>query len=150
MIVGILQVELAIPESGSLKDKRSVIRSLKDHLRRDLKLSASEVAQQDNPALGVLGMAIVTTDGRGAGTVLDHATEMVRREARAEVVTTRRWITRVQDLAPSAANMDQLDATALASEMLTYVSDADLNEADLGGDDLSNGASHDPGAEAHP
>ncbi len=138
MIVGILQVELAIPESGSLKDKRSVIRSLKDHLRRDLKLSASEVAQQDNPAIGVLGMAIVTSDGRGAGTVLDHASEMLRRETRAEVVATRRWITRVQDLAPNAASINELDAGALASEMLTYVSDSDLAEGELDADSQSH------------
>ena len=43
MPVGLLTLELYIPEAHSLKDKRQVVRSLKDRLRKRFKDDASEV-----------------------------------------------------------------------------------------------------------
>ena len=42
MPVGLLTLELHIPDAQSLKDKRQVLRSLKDKLRRTCRLSFSD------------------------------------------------------------------------------------------------------------
>lgn len=47
IIVGLCTVELFIPESQSLKDKRQVLLSLKDRLREKFNLSVAEVDGQD-------------------------------------------------------------------------------------------------------
>lgn len=120
MIIGILKVELSIPESGSLKDKRRVIRSLKDHLQRDLKLAVGEVGHQDHLTASTMGVAVVAIDGRRAAQTLDHADEMFRRHLGAEVVSTSRWIVRAHDLFdPSAdpASSDQPEIEGLTREL---------------------------------
>ncbi len=47
MIVGILRVELYIPASQSLKEKRMVLRSLKDKTKKKYNVSVAEVNYQD-------------------------------------------------------------------------------------------------------
>ena len=47
MVVGLLKARLSIPEARSLKDKRSVIRSLKDRARNRFNVSVAEVGDQD-------------------------------------------------------------------------------------------------------
>ncbi len=47
MTIGLLQARLSIPESRSLKDKRAVLRSLKDRIRNEMNVSAAEVGDQD-------------------------------------------------------------------------------------------------------
>jgi uncharacterized protein YlxP (DUF503 family) len=59
MIVGSLLVRLLIRESRSLKDKRQVLRSIKDRLRNGFNVSVAEVEAQDNRQVAVLGFAMV-------------------------------------------------------------------------------------------
>ncbi len=47
MTIGLLQAHLSIPESRSLKDKRSVLRSLKDRILNEMNVSVAEVGDQD-------------------------------------------------------------------------------------------------------
>lgn len=44
MVVGLLSVEIFIPESNSLKSKRFVVKSLKDRLRKKFNVSVAEDA----------------------------------------------------------------------------------------------------------
>jgi uncharacterized protein YlxP (DUF503 family) len=53
---------LLIRESRSLKDKRQVVRSVKDRLRNDFNVSVAEVEAQDNRQLAVLGFAMVSNE----------------------------------------------------------------------------------------
>ena len=46
-ILGLLQLEIFIPESRSLKDKRSVIKSLKETVRKKFNVSIAETGDQD-------------------------------------------------------------------------------------------------------
>ena len=64
IIVGLCTVELFIPESQSLKDKRQVLLSLKDRLREKFNLSVAEVDGQDLWQKAVLGLACVANEGR--------------------------------------------------------------------------------------
>ena len=47
MIVGVLKVSLLIRESHSLKDKRRVLKSIKDRVRNRLNAAISEVVAPD-------------------------------------------------------------------------------------------------------
>lgn len=62
MVIGTLCIRIAIRSSCSLKDKRRVLKSLKDKLRNKFNASVSEVGTQDNHKLSVIGVAMVGTD----------------------------------------------------------------------------------------
>lgn len=59
--VGVLQLELVIPGSSSLKDKRAILRSMKDRMRRNFNVAVAEVDNHDHWQLATLG--IVTVSG---------------------------------------------------------------------------------------
>ncbi|MEM8758021.1 MAG: DUF503 domain-containing protein [Planctomycetota bacterium] len=92
MIIGVLQIELAIPWAESLKDKRRVIKSLKDRLHREHQVSVAEVAAQEALTTAILGVAAVGSDGRYIGQTLDRISEKARSLHDAEVVATRRHL----------------------------------------------------------
>ncbi|HEY5618997.1 MAG TPA: DUF503 domain-containing protein [Vicinamibacterales bacterium] len=60
MIVGLLSVELHIPYAQSLKDKRMVLRRLKDRLQK-FNVAVSEVEFQDLWQRAGLGVVTVST-----------------------------------------------------------------------------------------
>jgi uncharacterized protein YlxP (DUF503 family) len=62
MIVGSLRVRLLVRESRSLKDKRQVVRSIKDRLRNGFNVSVAEVDAEDNRQVAVLGVAMVSNE----------------------------------------------------------------------------------------
>ena len=78
MIIGILQLELTIDGSESLKDKRRVIASLKDRLHREHQVSVAEVAQQDNRRVARLGIALAAGDVPYCQSVLDRILDKVQ------------------------------------------------------------------------
>ena len=89
IIVGLCTVELFIPESQSLKDKRQVLLSLKDRLREKFNLSVAEVDGQDLWQKAVLGFACVANEGRYVNQVLDQALNMSRAVPALEIVQSR-------------------------------------------------------------
>ncbi|MBI3003134.1 MAG: DUF503 domain-containing protein [candidate division NC10 bacterium] len=60
MIVGTAVVELQLPENGSLKGKRKVLRSIKDRIRVRFNVSIAEVDRQDAWQRATLGVAVVS------------------------------------------------------------------------------------------
>jgi len=63
--VALCLVRLHLPAVGSLKEKRMVLRSLKDRLREHYNISVAEVEHQDlwqRATLGIVGIS----SGRGA------------------------------------------------------------------------------------
>jgi uncharacterized protein YlxP (DUF503 family) len=60
--VTLLTIELQIPCSQSLKDKRRVLRSLKDRIRSKFNASVAEVAYQDKWQRAVLAVCLVGSD----------------------------------------------------------------------------------------
>ncbi|MCS6284275.1 MAG: DUF503 domain-containing protein [Nitrospira sp.] len=90
MVVGVCTVELWIPESQSLKDKRQVLHSLKDRLRGKFNLSVAEVDGQDLWQKAVLGMACVANDGSHVEQVLEQALNVMKSMPAVEVVRVHR------------------------------------------------------------
>jgi uncharacterized protein YlxP (DUF503 family) len=64
MRVGLLRVRLVLRESRSLKDKRGVVKSIKDKLRSRFNISVAEVGGLSSRQVAELGIAFVSNDGR--------------------------------------------------------------------------------------
>lgn len=62
MFIGVLQFTIAIPHAESLKDKRSVVRALKDRVRREFNVSIAETEDLDEWKTATLGAAMVSND----------------------------------------------------------------------------------------
>jgi uncharacterized protein YlxP (DUF503 family) len=78
MVVALLSVELFMPMSQSLKDKRMVVRRLKDRLKA-MNVAVAEVAHQDVWQRAGLGIVTVATSEGGAEEVLAAALAEVER-----------------------------------------------------------------------
>lgn len=99
MFCGLCKIELLIPQSGSLKQKRSVINSLKDRLRNRWHASVAEVANQDLRQRGTLGVALVGTRPSALDAALEAMRRLVDEEPRATVIA---WEVRVEPFAGAA------------------------------------------------
>jgi len=86
MVVGLLQMHLAIREARSLKDKRQVIKSLRDRIRHEFNVSVSEVDALDRRQTAVLGVAFVTNEAAFADRVLAKVVTFASRAPGAELV----------------------------------------------------------------
>jgi uncharacterized protein YlxP (DUF503 family) len=62
MPVGLLTLELHIPEAQSLKDKRQVLRSLKDKLRGQFNVAVAELDYQDTWQRSVIGVVTLSNE----------------------------------------------------------------------------------------
>lgn len=78
--------ELHLPAAHSLKDKRHVLRSLKDRMHQRFNVSAAETAHQDLWQRAELSACLVTTDRRHAEEVLREVDRLVEGAAEARVV----------------------------------------------------------------
>jgi uncharacterized protein YlxP (DUF503 family) len=61
MPVGLLTLELHIPDAQSLKDKRQVVRSLKDRLRRHFNVAVAELEYQEVWSRAIIGVVTLST-----------------------------------------------------------------------------------------
>jgi hypothetical protein len=86
MVVGVLSLDLHIPESDSLKDKRRVLRGLLDRLHNEFNVSAAEVGDNDVWRRSQVGVACVTNDRAHADAVLQSALRLVEADGRLEVL----------------------------------------------------------------
>lgn len=78
MVVGSLKVRLLVRGSRSLKDKRQVVRSIKDRLRNAFNVSVAEVDALDDRRLVVLGLALVGHEPYVVRTTLEKIVEALR------------------------------------------------------------------------
>ncbi|NPA41129.1 MAG: DUF503 domain-containing protein [Aquificae bacterium] len=62
MIVGVLIIELFIPQASSLKEKRKEVRSIKDKLRSTFNVSVSEVGNLELWQRASVGVAVAGSD----------------------------------------------------------------------------------------
>lgn len=86
MKIGLLRLELSIPGNGSLKGKRSVLRSVKDRIRHNFNVSVAEVDGQDSWQRAVLGVACVGSDQKYLNGQLSRIRDLVERARQVELV----------------------------------------------------------------
>jgi uncharacterized protein YlxP (DUF503 family) len=80
--------ELHLPGCQSLKDKRAVLKSLKDRLHNRFNVSVAETAHQDLWQRAELTASVVSTDRRHAESVLREADRMVAAADGARIMDT--------------------------------------------------------------
>ncbi len=78
MVVGVLRAELAILDAVTLKDKRRVIKSVKDRIISRHKVSIAEVDRLDRRQGAVLAVAMVANDSRFVQSCLDKIVDELR------------------------------------------------------------------------
>ena len=62
VVIGLLQLDIIIPESRSLKQKRSTIKSLKETVRRRFNVSISETGKLDKWARSEISITKVSNE----------------------------------------------------------------------------------------
>ena len=78
MTIGVLQLEIAIHDAMSLKDKRRVVKSIKDRIAHGHNVSIAEVGALDEHRRSILGMAMVSNDSKYVEGALSKLVDFVR------------------------------------------------------------------------
>jgi uncharacterized protein len=86
VVVGVRVWDLQLPGSFSLKEKRSVVQSLKKRLHNEFNISAAETAHHDVHQRTELAVCVVSTDRKQANAVLQSADGMVAQEHRVRIM----------------------------------------------------------------
>ena len=78
MVVGLLSIELHLPGSRSLKDKRMVLRGIKDRLRK-FNVAVAEVDHHDLWQRAALGVVTISTTNAHADQELASVVDEIER-----------------------------------------------------------------------
>lgn len=81
MTIGICRIELYLPECGSLKAKRSVLKSLCARIQNKFNVSVSELSDNDLWQKALLGVAVIANESKYANQVLSGVVDLVRSDA---------------------------------------------------------------------
>ena len=97
MVIGYGIINLRIPESGSLKEKRSVLKKILKRTQNEFNVSIAETGNLDNYKLAEIGFAVVGNDSRYINGKVDqllmfidklHAAEMLNSKIEIMVVSS--------------------------------------------------------------
>lgn len=92
-VVG-FEVEIRIPDSHSLKDRRQVVRSLLDGAHQRFHVSVAEVGGQDTWQRATLGFAVVASEARIAEGTIDDVDRFLWSRPDIEVIGAEtHWLT---------------------------------------------------------
>lgn len=86
MVVGLLRLEFFLPGARSLKDKRMVLKSLKDRLRARFNVAVAELDFQDVWQRARVGIVTLSEERAFVEKVLNAVLRDVEAKADAEVV----------------------------------------------------------------
>ena len=81
MVIGSLQLTVLIPEAGSLKDKRMVVRSITSRVRQTFGVAVAEVGDLDTWQSAVIGVACVSNSARHADEICQKVLAYVENDA---------------------------------------------------------------------
>ena len=85
MVVGILKLQLAIPENHSLKGKRGVVKSIQARVGNQFNVSVTECGDQDLWQSAVLGFAAAGTSQPVVEATLNKVVDFVEAQGLAEL-----------------------------------------------------------------
>jgi uncharacterized protein YlxP (DUF503 family) len=97
MVIGYGIIKLRIPESGSLKDKRSVLKKILKRTQNEFNVSIAETGNLDNYKLAEISFGVVGNDSRYINGKVDqlltfidhlHAAEMLNSKTEIMVVSS--------------------------------------------------------------
>ena len=86
MRIGALRVYFMIGDSRSLKEKRMVMRSLKDRLLSRFNVSVAEIGSNEKWQAGELGIVTVGNDGRFVSSVVEKVKQFLIMDPRISIM----------------------------------------------------------------
>lgn len=86
MVIGLLRMELHLPMALSLKDKRSILKSLKDQLHGRFNIAVAEIETNQKWQRASIGVAMLGTDRRYVDGALSHVLEWMRAQRSIELI----------------------------------------------------------------
>lgn len=88
MVIGVRSFELHLAGAHSLKDKRSVLKSIKDRLHNEFNVSVAETARHDAWQTAELTVCIVSSERRHAESVLASVDRFIASNPLCRIVDT--------------------------------------------------------------
>jgi len=85
LFIGLLTLDFLVPECSSLKQKRSIVKSLIAKIRNNFNASVSEIAN-DKWQRGKLGVSIVSNDSRFLDSQLRKVVNFVEGVGTVEII----------------------------------------------------------------
>jgi len=92
MLVGVATIHIHLSAIGSLKDKRSIIKSLVERLKNRFNCSAAEVAHQDSKNSAIIGLCVVSNDSEFLDSSLDTIINFAYNDGRFFITKVEREI----------------------------------------------------------
>jgi uncharacterized protein YlxP (DUF503 family) len=86
VVVSVIAWELHLDGCNSLKQKRAILRSLKDRLRDRHNVSVAETAHQDVWQRAELAAAVVSSDRRRAQQLISRLDALVASDGRVRII----------------------------------------------------------------
>ena len=80
MVVGLANIDIHIPESLSLKNKRHLLKSIKDRVKNKFNVSIAEVGHNDLWQRTTIGVSVVANDKKFANQVLSKVVDQINKE----------------------------------------------------------------------
>jgi uncharacterized protein YlxP (DUF503 family) len=87
MLLGTCTVNLYFPDSHSLKDKRSIIKSIKLRIRNNFNVSVSEINNYDLWKNTTLGIACIGNEKRYLNSVLNEVIKFIEHQNKLQVIS---------------------------------------------------------------
>jgi uncharacterized protein YlxP (DUF503 family) len=86
MVVGVVLFEIHIPQAQSLKEKRMVVKSLRDRLRNKFDASVAEVALNDLHQRARIAATIVSNEGEVVRSMIESMVGFIETQGEAQLV----------------------------------------------------------------
>lgn len=97
MVIGYGIIQLRIPESGSLKEKRSVLNKIIKRAQNEFNISIAQVGDLDRHQYAQIGFALVGNESRYINGKVDHLLRFIDDLHAAEVLNSKIEIMVVSD-----------------------------------------------------
>jgi len=86
MVVGLLRLDVHLPNSHTLKEKRSVLNSLKDQLRGRFNISVAEVEANETWQRATVGISTLSSSRAYTEQLLREVTAWIRASRLVELI----------------------------------------------------------------
>jgi uncharacterized protein len=103
MVIGYGIIQLRIPESGSLKEKRSILSKIIKRTQNEFNVSIAEIGDLDSHRLATIGFSLVGNDSRFINGKVDHLLKFVDNLRVAEIINSKIEIMVVSDFLEEAS-----------------------------------------------
>lgn len=86
MLVAVCQIELYLPGSGSLKEKRLILQSLKTRIRQKFNVSIAEVDGVEKWQKAVLGLSMVANERKLLDQAFSRVLQLIESDGRSQIL----------------------------------------------------------------